>query len=479
MAFLLQAAGCAAGSAVGGVAGAATGFLCGALNGRALEGLQEGMAEGAELLGQAAGDCGGAVGRGINRTTDYVPIVGHGKAVVQALVGDDETAEKAWNRANKTTKVVDRGTDYVPAVGHAKWAFCRATDNVDRAKEIARRANRSTAAIGAAGAVVATGGLAGGAALGATALAGGAAGVAYGAMDDGINDREVTAETMFKDAFAGAAVGATTGAAAAAAARAGWIGRTAVATESVLTAEATSVETGFAKKVLRFAKDEIKAAMQSRLEEASKAAFGNFIQDLQNGVSFEQASDAALSNMVDIMLCGSKVADEDQLHSAGDDELAAAFPEAAQAAFVSFMESMQRGANSKEAAAVALENFIEVLQSMLEGQFSCEDLPEMHEDQDDDQDEIDTAYSTSDSEVADDSDDTDSDDTDIEEALIEACEVFDHDGNGFIDVAELRHVMTNLVENTDEEVDEMIGEAEIDGDGQINIEEFVKMVMAK
>ena len=32
---------------------------------------------------------------------------------------------------------------------------------------------------------------------------------------------------------------------------------------------------------------------------------------------------------------------------------------------------------------------------------------------------------------------------------------------------------------TDEEVDEMIREADVDGDGQINYEEFVKMMMAK
>jgi hypothetical protein len=58
------------------------------------------------------------------------------------------------------------------------------------------------------------------------------------------------------------------------------------------------------------------------------------------------------------------------------------------------------------------------------------------------------------------------------------AQVFDKDGNGFISAAELRHVMTNLGEKlTDEEVDEMIREADIDGDGQINYEEFVKMMM--
>lgn len=71
-------------------------------------------------------------------------------------------------------------------------------------------------------------------------------------------------------------------------------------------------------------------------------------------------------------------------------------------------------------------------------------------------------------------------DTDSEEELIEAFKVFDRDGNGLISAAELRHVMTNLGEKlTDEEVDEMIREADIDGDGQINYEEFVGMMLAK
>ena len=40
--------------------------------------------------------------------------------------------------------------------------------------------------------------------------------------------------------------------------------------------------------------------------------------------------------------------------------------------------------------------------------------------------------------------------------------------------------MTNLGEKlTDEEVDEMIREADVDGDGEVNYEEFVKMMMNK
>ena len=45
---------------------------------------------------------------------------------------------------------------------------------------------------------------------------------------------------------------------------------------------------------------------------------------------------------------------------------------------------------------------------------------------------------------------------------------------------QLRHVMTNLGETlTDEEVDEMIREADMDGDGQVTYEEFVRMMLAK
>ncbi len=57
-------------------------------------------------------------------------------------------------------------------------------------------------------------------------------------------------------------------------------------------------------------------------------------------------------------------------------------------------------------------------------------------------------------------------DTDTEEELREAFKVFDRDGNQLISAAELRQVMTTLGEKlTDEEVDEMIREADIDGDG--------------
>ncbi|KAJ8308523.1 hypothetical protein KUTeg_013397 [Tegillarca granosa] len=67
-----------------------------------------------------------------------------------------------------------------------------------------------------------------------------------------------------------------------------------------------------------------------------------------------------------------------------------------------------------------------------------------------------------------------------EKELREAFKVFDKDGNGYITAAELRHVMTNLGEKlTDDEVNEMIREADIDMDGQVNYDEFVRIMVYK
>ncbi|ESO87670.1 hypothetical protein LOTGIDRAFT_219843 [Lottia gigantea] len=64
------------------------------------------------------------------------------------------------------------------------------------------------------------------------------------------------------------------------------------------------------------------------------------------------------------------------------------------------------------------------------------------------------------------------------ESLKDAFRIFDKDGNGFINAAELRHVLCNLGEKlTDEEVDEMIREADLTGDGQVNYDEFVKVLL--
>ena len=53
--------------------------------------------------------------------------------------------------------------------------------------------------------------------------------------------------------------------------------------------------------------------------------------------------------------------------------------------------------------------------------------------------------------------------------LYNCFRVFDKDGDGYISPAELRHVMANLGEKlTEDEVEEMIREADQDGDGKVN-----------
>uniref|UniRef100_A0A3Q0SAH9 Calmodulin 1b n=1 Tax=Amphilophus citrinellus TaxID=61819 RepID=A0A3Q0SAH9_AMPCI len=78
----------------------------------------------------------------------------------------------------------------------------------------------------------------------------------------------------------------------------------------------------------------------------------------------------------------------------------------------------------------------------------------------------------------------------------EAFSLFDKDGDGTITTKELGTVMRSLGQNPTEAelqdminevdadgqytpVDEMIREADIDGDGQVNYEEFVQMMTAK
>ncbi|KAF9171109.1 hypothetical protein BGX21_002712 [Mortierella sp. AD011] len=63
--------------------------------------------------------------------------------------------------------------------------------------------------------------------------------------------------------------------------------------------------------------------------------------------------------------------------------------------------------------------------------------------------------------------------------FISGFKVFDKEGNGFIPVGEFRYVLTNLGEKlSDAQVDELLKGVEVDKNGKINYEEFVKMIMA-
>merc|ERR1712167_456772 len=69
---------------------------------------------------------------------------------------------------------------------------------------------------------------------------------------------------------------------------------------------------------------------------------------------------------------------------------------------------------------------------------------------------------------------------DSEEEMKEAFKTFDKDGNGFISAAELKDVMEKLGEKlTDDELDEMIRECDVNGDGMVDYNEFCTMMSAK
>lgn len=66
---------------------------------------------------------------------------------------------------------------------------------------------------------------------------------------------------------------------------------------------------------------------------------------------------------------------------------------------------------------------------------------------------------------------------DSKEEIMKAFRLFDDDETGKISFKNLKRVATELGENlTDEELQEMIDEADCDGDGEINQEEFLRIM---
>mmetsp|Transcript_118925 Transcript_118925/g.237003 ORF Transcript_118925/g.237003 Transcript_118925/m.237003 type:complete len:155 (+) Transcript_118925:163-627(+) len=66
---------------------------------------------------------------------------------------------------------------------------------------------------------------------------------------------------------------------------------------------------------------------------------------------------------------------------------------------------------------------------------------------------------------------------DVEEELMIAFKVFDTDGSGYIGSGELHNVLLNIGEKfTEDQINEMVTLADVDCDGQISYEEFVKMM---
>eukprot|EP00092_Neocalanus_flemingeri_P042476 GFUD01046432.1.p1 GENE.GFUD01046432.1~~GFUD01046432.1.p1 ORF type:complete len:152 (-),score=65.22 GFUD01046432.1:19-474(-) len=67
---------------------------------------------------------------------------------------------------------------------------------------------------------------------------------------------------------------------------------------------------------------------------------------------------------------------------------------------------------------------------------------------------------------------------DQESDLKEAFMIFDRDKNGYIDMKELKQVANMLGATlTKEEVDEFMREADVDGNGKLDYDEFVKMML--
>jgi Ca2+-binding EF-hand superfamily protein len=70
--------------------------------------------------------------------------------------------------------------------------------------------------------------------------------------------------------------------------------------------------------------------------------------------------------------------------------------------------------------------------------------------------------------------------SDIEDELIEAFKIFDKEGNGHIPSSEFKHIMLTLGERlSEDEIDEMIKEADYKDDGYIDYRQFVKILLSR
>lgn len=69
-------------------------------------------------------------------------------------------------------------------------------------------------------------------------------------------------------------------------------------------------------------------------------------------------------------------------------------------------------------------------------------------------------------------------DIDVEEELIEAFRVLDKEGNGMVALKDLRNALTkNGDKMTLQEINEIMGDAQVDEDGQFNYEDFVRAMI--
>ncbi|XP_015922240.1 troponin C [Parasteatoda tepidariorum] len=65
----------------------------------------------------------------------------------------------------------------------------------------------------------------------------------------------------------------------------------------------------------------------------------------------------------------------------------------------------------------------------------------------------------------------------MQEELREAFRMYDKEGNGYINVIDLREILRALDDKlTEDELDEMIAEIDTDGSGTVDFEEFMEMM---
>mmetsp|Transcript_24919 Transcript_24919/g.18832 ORF Transcript_24919/g.18832 Transcript_24919/m.18832 type:complete len:131 (-) Transcript_24919:21-413(-) len=66
------------------------------------------------------------------------------------------------------------------------------------------------------------------------------------------------------------------------------------------------------------------------------------------------------------------------------------------------------------------------------------------------------------------------------EELLKTLKELDREGSGLISASELRYILTNMNEKmSDEEVDELMNQSDVDGDGCVNYEDFYQLMIAK
>ena len=69
---------------------------------------------------------------------------------------------------------------------------------------------------------------------------------------------------------------------------------------------------------------------------------------------------------------------------------------------------------------------------------------------------------------------------DPEVEILNSFQIFDVENSGLISNQDLFHIIRTFGETlTDKEIEEIISEADVDGDGYINYEEFVRMMITK